>query len=204
MDIVQVEHKHAKCYLIGAERRFVLLDACWPDALFALEAAMKKNGIDYADVAAMIVTHFHPDHAGLVRQLQDRGVALWLHPNQVGFDAWLNDFFVRHPDRFYRAPRQDGAIVVTTGQSKQLLAGLGLRGALIPTPGHSKDSVSLVFDDVCAFTGDHPHADYAQGFGDETISKSWARIRSHRVSLIYPAHGAPYRLPQAGSAGYGS
>lgn len=41
-------------------------------------------------------------------------------------------------------------------RSRALLKGIGIEGELIPTPGHSDDSISLVTDEGHGLTGDLP------------------------------------------------
>src|SRR5260370_1294944 len=45
-------------------------------------------------------------------------------------------------------------VTASFAESRALLARLGIGGEIVPTPGHSDDSVSLVLDDGSAFTGD--------------------------------------------------
>ena len=48
----------------------------------------------------------------------------------------------------------DGNVTITFAESRALLEQIGIRGEIVPTPGHSADSVSLLLDDGSAFTGD--------------------------------------------------
>lgn len=47
-------------------------------------------------------------------------------------------------------------MVVSSVESRIFLENEGISGEIIQTPGHSDDSISLVIDECCAFTGDLP------------------------------------------------
>jgi glyoxylase-like metal-dependent hydrolase (beta-lactamase superfamily II) len=60
----------------------VLVDAGWnhPDAWAALSGGLAGLGIDVASVRGVVVTHFHPDHAGLAgRVRQESGAWIAMH-----------------------------------------------------------------------------------------------------------------------------
>jgi glyoxylase-like metal-dependent hydrolase (beta-lactamase superfamily II) len=61
------------------------------------------------------------------------------------------------PADHFTAITPRNTIVVSSAESRQLLHTLGVTGEILPTPGHSADSVSLVVDGCCAFTGDLPN-----------------------------------------------
>jgi len=194
MGIIPLTHKHAKSYLIGDGQGWLLFDALWPDSFAAVSAQLKENGLRVRDIRYLVVSHFHMDHAGLAQVMKNGGATLLLHECQSGGIRELNDFFVRKPDRDYTPILEGGNRVVTSRESRALLAGIGLVGEIIPTPGHSTDSVSLVLDGDCAFIGDLPTPDIAEAYGSVEMDESWRRIRACRVRTIYPAHALVQEL----------
>jgi endoribonuclease LACTB2 len=50
----------------------------------------------------------------------------------------------------------DDNLILSFLDSREFLSRLGMEGEIIPTPGHSDDSVSLILDEGMAFTGDLP------------------------------------------------
>jgi glyoxylase-like metal-dependent hydrolase (beta-lactamase superfamily II) len=72
---------------------------------------------------------------------------------------------------------------------------------VIPTPGHTAGSTSLLFNDAVLFTGDH--LAYSRSLGNvyafadacwfdwRVQIESVARLLDHRFSHIFPGHGAP-------------
>ena len=71
--------------------------------------------------------------------------------------------------------------------SRRFLAGIGLDGEILHTPGHSDDSVTLLLDEGYAFTGDlHPSL---MNIDDATTRASWDKIYQHMITRIFPGHG---------------
>ncbi|MGD8605184.1 MAG: hypothetical protein PVF49_11490, partial [Anaerolineales bacterium] len=76
---------------------------------------------------------------------------------------------------------------ISCRESRDLLEGIGLAGQIVPTPGHSDDSVSLLLDDGSVFIGDLPAEAYA--WDNPIALRSWQRLRTLGAQYIYPAHG---------------
>jgi endoribonuclease LACTB2 len=84
----------------------------------------------------------------------------------------------------------EGNKVITFTESRDLLAGIGIAGEILATPGHSADSVSVLLDDGKVFTGDLPP--FMPDWDDEqgrSIKSSWKLLRDHGAKTIFPAHG---------------
>jgi endoribonuclease LACTB2 len=80
------------------------------------------------------------------------------------------------------------AISVRPGESRALLARLGIAGEMVSTPGHSEDSVCLVLDGGVAFSGDL--ANPAMIVDESDLSaRSWRTLRALNVKTVYPGHG---------------
>ncbi len=76
--------------------------------------------------------------------------------------------------------------------SRFFLKTLGIEGEIISTNGHSQDHVTLILDEGIAFTGDLPPENCSPEGSEAFLD--WQRLRSMKVTKIYPAHG-PYDLP---------
>lgn len=68
-------------YLIQGDRGWLLVDVGWDtkEAFGALDKQLKEIGLDFKDIAQIVVTHIHPDHYGLagkVKQLSQAQLAL--------------------------------------------------------------------------------------------------------------------------------
>lgn len=71
----------------------VLVDAGWnhPDAWAALSGGLATLGIDVASVRGVVVTHFHPDHAGLAGQVrQESGAWIAMHEADAALVEYMH------------------------------------------------------------------------------------------------------------------
>lgn len=194
MKIISLNYKFTNCYLLKSSCGWIMIDTDWPDTLSQLLHSLKQQDIMSSDIKYLIVTHFHPDHAGLVQNLKDLGIRLILHENQILFIDKLNAFFKKNPKYNYKGIVGEDNIIVSSGESRRFLKNVGIDGEIIPTPGHSDDSISLIIDKCCAFTGDLPEFSLMEAYNDKTLKESWKLIQNYNVKEIYPAHGNPYTL----------
>lgn len=194
MKVISLTYKSTNCYLIEAESGWLMIDAGWPDTLPQLLHLLKQKDIHVSDIKYLVVTHFHPDHAGLVQNLKELKIKLILHEGQVPFVDELNIFFRENPKANFKNIVSGDNIVVTGSESRNLLRSIGINGEILKTPGHSDDSVSIIIDGCCAFTGDLPALSLIEAYGSQALKDSWALVKGFNVREIYPAHGKPYIL----------
>ena len=69
--------KFIASYLLPGEDGWTIIDPGfdYPPAREAWETEAGSVGLDFENVARIIVTHLHPDHVGLARWLQERSGA---------------------------------------------------------------------------------------------------------------------------------
>jgi ribonuclease/clavin/mitogillin len=101
--------------------------------------------------------------------------------------------FIKPADNYTEIKTHDN-VVIPTGESREFLKRVGIEGEILHTPGHSDDSVTLVLDIGCAFTGDLTMESMVATEDPAVVARSWQLLRDRRVSTIYPGHGAPYYL----------
>ena len=74
-------YSHTHCYLLRSNDREKLLafDAGWPCSLLEYARGVKAAGYRFDCIRWAIISHFHLDHAGLVRDFQDamRGAGVY-------------------------------------------------------------------------------------------------------------------------------
>jgi endoribonuclease LACTB2 len=189
--IVNVGYDSANYFVIGAGRQRLLVDCGWPGTLGRLRAQMRRNRINPVRVTHLLVTHYHPDHAGLTQELKNEGVHLLLMEPQVPFVSQLKAHM--KADSPYVAIVVEGTTAVSLEASRAFLETLGIHGQVAATPGHSPDSVSLVLDEGTAFTGDLTHQLLLEE-SDAVCRGSWQRLADLGARRIYPTHGRPYDL----------
>jgi glyoxylase-like metal-dependent hydrolase (beta-lactamase superfamily II) len=171
-----------------------MIDTGWPDTFAQLLQLLNQNNISVHEVNHVVITHFHPDHAGLTQNLKDFGTTLLLHEYQVPYINKLNLLYKKNPKANFKDITNSNNLVLTEAESRSFLKSIGIEGKLISTPGHSDDSISLIIDDCCAFTGDLPALDLIEVYNDIVIEDSWDMIKKHSVKTIYPGHGDSYEL----------
>lgn len=194
MKILRLTCKLTNCYLLESCSGWIMIDTDWPDTLPQLLHLLKQQDVRISDIKYLIVTHFHPDHAGIAQYLKDLGINLILHENQVPFTDRLNDFFRKNRKYTYKDISSNDNIIVSSSESRKLLKNSGIDGELIRTPGHSDDSISLIIDNYCAFTGDLPSYSLIEAYDNPIFKDSWSLIQSFNVKTVYPAHRNPYTL----------
>ncbi|TDE28567.1 MBL fold metallo-hydrolase [Actinomadura sp. 6K520] len=165
-------------YAVESPQGPVLIDAGWhhEDAWAALRGGLGTFGIDVADVRGVVVTHYHPDHAGLAGRVREASGA-WVAMHHADAEitrlfrsvgqggrrtfeltalrragAGESDLAAPPPDRRVEPPAvpdrelSDGDLVDLPGR----------RLRAIWTPGHSPGHICLHLEDGDRiFTGDH-------------------------------------------------
>ncbi|MDQ2691793.1 MAG: MBL fold metallo-hydrolase [Chloroflexota bacterium] len=186
MNIINVGYDSTNYYILDAKGAKLLIDCGWPGTLPRFMAQLKRKGISIGEITHLLVTHFHPDHAGLAQELKNLGIKLILLENQSQGIEGLAEFF-KGKGYPYVEIRHNDNIVLHFEDSRKFLSNLGIFGEILPTPGHSEDSVSLILDEGFAFTGDlHP------SFMDNDDLKtraSWDKINQHKITRVFPGHG---------------
>lgn len=194
MKVLTLTCKLTNCYLLESNHGWILIDTDWPDTLPRLIYLLNQNEVNINDIKYLIVTHFHPDHAGIVQNLKDFGINLILHEIQVPFVDKLNEFFKKSRKFNYKDIKTGNNIEVSSAESRQLLKSAGINGEIVITTGHSDDSISTIINEGYAFTGDLPDLSLVDAYNDEIIKDSWKLIQDYGVRKVYPAHGIPYNI----------
>ena len=186
MNIINVGYDSTHYYLIEFKAGKLQVDCGWPGTLPKFSAELKRKGISIKEIKYLLVTHFHPDHAGLAQELKNQGIKLIVLEPQVDFILPFGDFFKGKSFPYIPIIQNDN-LVLTMEDSRKFLADLGLQGEVLHTSGHSDDSVSLILDEGYVFTGDlHPSF---MNIDDEKTRASWDKIYQHKITKIFPGHG---------------
>lgn len=191
----------------------------YPPTYEAWERAAAMLGIDLAeDVARIVVTHFHPDHLGAARRLQERsGAPVSMLREEIGFSRriWTRrdgpEPFIEHLAR-HGMPR-----ATAVAASDALRSGLALPEDMTPlgvgeklplgggsarvihAPGHA-DHQLVLHDEVrrVLYAADHVLLKITPNIGlwPETEAHPLARyldslkeLRGLNVNLVLPGHG---------------
>jgi len=186
MNIVNVGYASANYYAIDMKNGKLLVDCGWPGTLPQFMKVLQRKGIRPNELKYLLVTHFHPDHAGLVQELKNQGTKFILPECQVPFVGSFGEYFKGKSFPYVEIRKNDN-LPLKFEDSRSFLASLGLSGEILHTPGHSDDSVTLILDEGYAFTGDL-HPAFMSSEDSKTIN-SWNQIHQHPITRIFSGHG---------------
>ncbi len=136
------------------------------DALDVLTRKLNKEGLSIEDIERVIITHSHPDHCGLLGEIQLASGAKVFVPNAI--KAWIENYLVEWNVETlkimklladYNVPRAYISAIMATARGRRKLATAahvdaalvggdlvefsGFEFEVIHTPGHSHWCISL-------------------------------------------------------------
>ena len=205
--VIPVPFSSANVYAIRGERT-VLVDTGMAGMGDAILDGLAKRGVRADEIALIVLTHVHPDHAGSVADLKGRlGVPVAIHREEAG---WLREGrtggepvptrpfgYLLKPLVKPEFPACEPDILLEEGAS---LAEHGLDAAILHTPGHSPGSISLLLPGGECVAGDvmaggfvrENKPDYPFFLDDrETLHASIARLASEATGRLHFGHGKP-------------
>lgn len=187
MNIINVGYQSTNYYLINIKVGKFLVDCGWPGTLPQFSTELKRKSVSVQDIKYFLVTHFHPDHAGMTQELKNLGIRHILLDVQIEHVSEMTEFFKTKNYPYVQITTNDNTSL-KVAESRKFLTGIGLQGEVIHTPGHSDDSVTLILDEGFAFTGDlHPAFMLPK---DDLVSRtSWDKIYRYKIARIFPGHG---------------
>jgi endoribonuclease LACTB2 len=187
MNIVNVGYNSTNYYVLGASANRLLVDVGWPGTLPRLLAMLKRKDISLQDIGYLLITHYHPDHAGLAQEVKAKGVRLIVLEQQLPAIPILKSY-MKPVNPYVNITLHDN-LQLTAGESRAFLTNLGIVGEIIWTPGHSGDSVSLVLDEGVAFTGDLPPPGSVDEQARNTVRQSWDALKALGVRMTIQGMG---------------
>jgi glyoxylase-like metal-dependent hydrolase (beta-lactamase superfamily II) len=90
---------------------------------------------------------------------------------------------------------------IVLGDQERSLTEHRIRGKIVPTPGHSPGSVSILLESGEAFVGDLAMNKFSLRlnaglpiFAEDlsVLKESWKRLLDQGAKTVYPAHGKPF------------
>jgi ribonuclease/clavin/mitogillin len=190
--IINVGYRSTNFWVVSAGRNRILVDLGWHGRAGTLLANLERMDVPLSEIRYGLATHYHLDHAGAAQDLKLKGVPLLVTEEQVHAIPLMKQWV--KPGEPYTEITAHDNVVISTADSRKFLKRIGLDGEILHTPGHSDDSVSLVLDIGCAFTGDLTLERMVAREDPEVVTQSWKLLRDRGVTTIYPGHGAPYHL----------
>jgi endoribonuclease LACTB2 len=189
-------YHNTNCFFIRNSKsdRLIAFDAGWPCTLYEYQRYMKTIGLMFADIQIAIVSHFHMDHAGLVGEFQDSGIRCHAFPGQKETIKMMEGIILKSPEyKNYKKIQATKLLETGFAEFNEMLSQMAFPGAVIPTPGHSADSVTFLTDEKEALIGDLPPLNQVMP-DDLASTESWDTIIKSGAAKIYPSHAGFFEL----------
>ena len=207
MNIILLHPAKCNTWLIMNGDHSILVDAGYSGKINDFEHLIVENGLKPDDIKLIVMTHTHYDHAcGLKEIKKITGAKVIVNEKEAGF---LRDGYCPLP----KGTRWYSGIVSWAG--RHLVYGIGrfnpvnpditlkvrldlkrygVDGYILPTPGHTAGSQSLIMGEH-AFVGDNMFGIFRHTvfppFADDVPSllKSWQELLDTGCEKFYPGHG---------------
>lgn len=186
--IYELHYDNTNTYIISGEKGLLMFDTGWAGTFTMMCKALGEQGIKLQDIKYLLISHFHPDHMGLAGELAAQGVTVVVMESQKAF-VHASDHIFERDQRFDYQPVDDKKTrLVTFEESRDFLQELGIGGSIIPTPGHSDDSISLMLDSGDFFVGDLYPLYELEAHEEPEVQESWKRILAMKPKRIFYGH----------------
>ncbi|MCR5797941.1 MAG: MBL fold metallo-hydrolase [Eubacterium sp.] len=196
-----LKYGNTNTFYIEGTNGGMLIDTDYAGTISNFFKAIKQEKIDIADIQYMLATHYHPDHIGIMGELQKLGVKLVVVDVQFDYIHASDEVFIQDKNLYYRIIDDEKVRIVSIEESREYLHKMGFEGEIIHTPSHSADSISLILDDGSCFVGDLEPRDNLASYDDESlivdgreaerikaIKADWKLVESYNPKKIYYGH----------------
>ena len=185
--LAKIRYGNTNTVLIKGDKGSILIDTDYAGTMPSFYKTIKSLGIKVSDITYVLATHYHPDHIGLISELMSQGVKLIIMESQTDFVHYSDGIFEKESHLGYKPIDESKARVIPFENSRDFLKGLGIEGEIIPTPSHSKDSISVLLDDGTFVVGDLEPLEYLEAYEDnEKLRVDWdTLLRADPKRIIY-------------------
>ncbi len=206
-------------FLLVNSKGCILIDTGLPDTQRKIEKVLNKLNLAFTDIKLIIITHAHIDHAGNTAKVKLlSGAPVIAHKGDLPYFRGEQTMHFCSTGWFGWLFKKTGAIqksftrfdpdILLSSQDNFDLNDFGINGKVIPTPGHTEGSISVVIENSKAIVGDLISSGILLGgiirtnkakrppFEDNPwqVSQELQAIADKGVATFYMGHGGP--LPQ--------
>lgn len=203
-------------FLVKSEQGCILIDAGLPKTEAKIQKQLSRLNMRFEDIDLIIITHAHIDHAGnaaALHRLTDAPIVahigdlpFYMGEKKMTFCAtgWFGRLFLKAGLITRKYERFTPDILLSQDEVLDLES-FGFLGRVIPTPGHTEGSISVLMDDQQAFVGDLLSSGILLGgimlkgrakrppFEDNPwrVADELQKIVSDGYEMFYLGHGGP-------------
>lgn len=220
LKLYNVGNRFMNTYVYAIDGGYVMIDTGYENSFDSVYIKLKQYGISFHDIKYVFLTHAHDDHAGFLNELFSK------YPNiKVIMNGKAKNVLARGENSFHGGcsglvsfvfcklmglfgkgehtfppveTQYFDRLMEVSSKNKEDLE-RKLKGKILFTPGHTKDSISLMLSNGIIFCGD------AAMNGIPSIKritiwmenkneykKSWELLIAQKSKKLYPAHGKPF------------
>ena len=205
VQIYPVKLGYVSSFVIESEKGAILVDAGYPNKEKILWDFLADKNIKASDIKLIIITHGHMDHVGSLKNIKEKtGAPVLIHADEgpllaqgmtpgVHFTINILNKLIRMEKGSKVTPVKPDILI----DEEFDLNDYGVNGKVIPTPGHTSGSLTVIVEGKHAIIGDGAmkfpllSRSYKPIVAEdmEKVFQSWHRIIEEGVETIYPAHG---------------
>lgn len=218
MRIINTGNSLVNSYLVDSNLGYILIDTGYPRDLSKFYKKLESESISLSEIKLIFITHVHNDHVGFLNKIMKNTTAsLILHERGIGkiikgksnFD---NSYYINYfskamssilnlfIDNTYFEPVEiSNNLIQVNDESTIDLMNLNINARVIPLPGHTDDSIGILFQDGSFFCGDAAMNVFFTKSRYSIIvenlneyENSWNAILESNATMIYPGHGKPF------------
>lgn len=222
-EITRLRLGYANAWLLRQDGVYCLVDSGMPRLAGRLLSLLEELGVNRGNLRLAVATHGHFDHAGgLTAVSRALGCPLLAHrgeAREMAQGRWLLPLGTFPPSRaaialarriprlLARATRFEPVEPDHVVDRETSLAPFGLDARVIPTPGHSPGSLTLLTAQGNAFVGDLAYNELPSLFKNrrppfatdlDLLHQSWRTALSAGARTIHPGHGAAFDASELG------
>lgn len=184
-----LRYGNTNTFFLRGEKKGLLIDTDYAGTLPAFFKAIKLSDISVFEINYVLATHYHPDHIGLVGELQNMGVQLVIADVQKDYVHISDTIFAKERRLNYRPIDENKATIISISESRDFLKSLGIDGEILHTPSHSEDSISITLDNGDCIVGDLERREMLAAYEDnQALMRDWENIMNHNPGRVFYAH----------------
>ena len=192
--VIELKYSGTNTYLIRGTDGSILFDTGWAGSFPQFGRALGEAGATVQEIRYLFISHFHPDHMGIAQEIAGCGVRIVAADVQRLHIHDADGVFAKEGNRLYLPIVDEDVLVISCGESRQLLEECGIAGEVVHTPGHSGDSISLCLDEGVLFVGDlNPLYELEIHRGTQ-IGDSWDKLLARDPVRVYYGHAKAAEL----------